>query len=239
MLNLNGKKILLIGASGRIGKEAAILLSKLGAKLVLSGTDSNKLDNTFNLLEGIGHHRITFDIKNINKIDNFIENAVNLDDIKLDGLVYCAGIMDTISLENTNFEFLYNMMLVNYFGFVEVVRHFSNTKNSNGGSIVTISSYSSINGDVGELAYSASKGAIDSSIVVMAKELYSKNIRVNAIRPSLIEKDNFTKREQLILDIMETGPIKLKNIAEQIAFLLSDSSSGVYGRCFDVRGYLV
>ncbi len=239
MLNLDGKKILVMGATGGIGKETAVLLSKLGAKLVISGKDINRLEEVFNILEGTGHRKVTFDIKNIDGISTFIKDIVEFDNIKLDNLVYIAGIIPTMPIKNTSYDFLHNVMLVNYFGFVELVRHFSNNKNSDGGSIVVISSYASINGDKGQLAYSASKGAIDSSIVVMAKELYSKNIRVNAIRPSLIEKSDFTTEEQIVIDKMATGPIKIKNIAEQIAFLLSDCSSGVYGRCFDVRGYLV
>ena len=77
-------------------------------------------------------------------------------------------------------------------------------------------------------------------MIVMAKELYSKNIRVNAIRPSIVKCDEFNLNDTTkeIVDFMQTGPINPKNIAEQIAFLLSDCSSGVYGRCFDVKGYL-
>lgn len=240
MLNLNDKKILVMGATGGIGRQTAILLSKLGAKLVISGRDISRLEKTFNLLEGIGHNKIAFDIKYIDKISNFIKDIVEFDNIKLDGLVYSTGIIPTMPIKNTSYEFLHNVMLVNYFGFVEMVRHFSSKKNSNGGSVVALSSYASINGDKGQLAYSASKGAIDSSVIVMAKELYSKNIRVNAIRPSIVncEEFNLSDRSKEIVNIMQTGPIEPKNIAEQIAFLLSDCSSGVYGRCFDVRGYL-
>ncbi|UXC29336.1 SDR family oxidoreductase [Aliarcobacter butzleri] len=240
MLNLKDKKILVMGATGGIGRETAILLSKLGAKLVISGRSTDRLEEVFNLLEGIGHNKIAFDIKDIDKISTFIKDIVEFDNIKLDGLVYSTGIIPTMPIKNTNYEFLHNVMLVNYFGFAEMVRNFSNKKFSNGGSIVALSSYASINGDKGQLAYSASKGAIDSSIVVMAKELFTKNIRVNAIRPAIVncEELNLNDRTEQLVNLMQTGPINPKNIAEQVAFLLSDCSSGVYGRCFDIRGYL-
>ena len=134
-------------------------------------------------------------------------------------------------------------MVINYYAFVEMVRLYSDKRVSDGGSIVAISSYSSINGDKGQLAYAASKSAIDSSVIVMSKELYSKNIRVNAIRPAII-KGETTNIEilptsiQNIIEKMKTGLIDPNIIAEQIAFLISDCSSGVYGRCFDVKGYL-
>ncbi len=241
MLNLNDKKILVMGSTGGIGRETAALLSKLGAKLVISGRDINKLEKVFSILEGTGHRKIAFDIKNINSISTFIQDIVEFDNKKLDGLVYCTGIIPTMPIKNTNYDFLSNVMLINYFGFVEIVRNFSNKKFSNGGSIVTLSSYASINGDKGQLAYSASKGAIDSSIIVMAKELYSKNIRVNAIRPAIVNCEglDLNNRTNEIIQLMQTGPIDPKNIAEQVAFLLSDCSRGVYGRCFDVRGYLL
>lgn len=230
-----------MGSTGGIGRETAALLSKLGAKLVISGRDINKLEKVFSILEGTGHRKIAFDIKNINSISTFIQDIVEFDNKKLDGLVYCTGIIPTMPIKNTNYDFLSNVMLINYFGFVEIVRNFSNKKFSNGGSIVTLSSYASINGDKGQLAYSASKGAIDSSIIVMAKELYSKNIRVNAIRPAIVNCEglDLNNRTNEIIQLMQTGPIDPKNIAEQVAFLLSDCSRGVYGRCFDVRGYLL
>ncbi|MDN5066830.1 SDR family oxidoreductase, partial [Aliarcobacter butzleri] len=127
--------------------------------------------------------------------------------------------------------------------FVEAVRLYADKRVSNGGSIVVMSSYSSINGDKGQLAYSASKSAIDSSVVVMSKELYSKNIRVNAIRPAIIQGED-TNIELLpvsiknIIEKMKIGLIDPNILAEQVAFLISDYSSGVYGRCFDVKGYL-
>ncbi len=240
MLNLKDKKILVMGATSGIGRETAILLSKLGAKLVISGRNIDRLDEVFNLLEGNLHRRIPFDIKNINEVSTFIKDIVEFDNIKLDGLVYSTGLIPTMPIKNTDYKFLHNIMLVNYFGFAEMVRNFSNKKLSDGGSIVALSSYASINGDKGQLAYSASKGAIDSSIVVMAKELFAKNIRVNAIRPAIVncEELNLNDRTKELVNLMQTGPIDPKNVAEQIAFLLSDCSSGVYGRCFDVRGYL-
>lgn len=243
MVELNSKKILVMGASGGIGSNTAIKLSKLGAKLVISGRDTDRLAQTLNKLEGSGHHAIPFDIKELDKIMDFMKSVVEIDNEKLSGLVYSTGVVPIRPIKNTTSSFLHDIMITNYYGFVEIVRCFSNKKISEGGSIVALSSYASINGDKGQLAYSASKAAIDSSIIVMTKEFYSKGIRVNAIRPANVayenmDKDNLLAGTREITEKMKTGAINPENIADQIAFLLSDYSSGVYGRCFDVRGYL-
>ncbi len=241
MLNLNNKKILITGASGNIGRHTAILLSELGAKVIITGRDSKNLDETFSLLKGDCHQKFVFDLKNLSEISTFVKDIVARDAQKLDGLVFCAGFGVVLPLKDTSSEILQEIMQVNFYAFVEFVRAFSNKKFSNNpSSIVAISSYAAINGDKGQLAYAASKGAMDSAIMVMAKELFAKGIRVNAIRPAMIydENRNYNDRELQLADMMQTGMIDPKNLAEQIAFLLSQSSSGVYGRCFDVRGHL-
>lgn len=243
MISLKNKKILVLGASGSVGRSVAIKLSQLGAKVVIQGRNKIKLENTFSQLIGTGHYSISFDLCNLDKIDELMNLAVNFDNEKLTGMVYCAGIMPIRPIKSTKSDFLHETMLINYYAFVEAVRLYADKRISNGGSIVVMSSYSSINGDKGQLAYSASKSAIDSSVVVMSKELYSKNIRVNAIRPAIIQGED-TNIELLpvsiknIIEKMKIGLIDPNILAEQVAFLISDYSSGVYGRCFDVKGYL-
>ena len=242
MINLDGKKILLMGATGNTGKATAIKLARLGANVILSGRDDKKGDGILSSLNGGAHRYVHFDVRNIQEISDFINDIVKFDGVKLDGLVYAAGLIPVLPIKNTTYDFLYDVMLVNYFAFAEITRCFSNKKNSNpGGSIVALSSYAAMNGDKGQLAYAASKGAIDSSIIVMAKELHAKGIRVNAIRPAIIaeyEYNELPQRTQQLVDMIQTGMIEPEILAAQIAFLLSDASSGVYGRCFDVRGYL-
>lgn len=243
MVELIGKKILVLGASGNIGRQVAIKLSKLGANVIISGRNIQKLDETFSMLEGKGHFSIVLDVLNLTEISTQLDLIVKRDGQKLSGLVYCAGVMPIRPLKNTDYSFLHNTMIVNYYGFVETVRCFSNKKISEKGSIVALSSYASQNGDKGQLAYAASKGAIDSSILIMAKELYQKGLRVNAIRPAIVNDDQFDIKNvsigiQNTIEKMRTGLIDVNNLTDQIAFLISDYSSGVYGRCFDVRGYL-
>lgn len=243
MIELKEKIIIITGASGFIGKQVAIKLSQLGANIILSGRNKKALDETFSLLEGDKHHILVHDVCNLNETMGFMKSIVETTKSKLSGLVYCSGIFPLRPLKSINYDYLHNMMLTNYYGFIEMAKCFSDKRISNGGSIVVLSSYASKNGDKGQLAYSASKGAIDSSVIVMAKELSKKNIRVNSIRPAALlpdymELENLPIGVQQIINDMKTGPIEPINIAEQIAFLLSDNAHGLTGNCFDVKGYL-
>lgn len=244
MIELKGQKILILGASGFIGSQVAIKLSKLGANVIISGRNEEKLQNTFSKLEGSGNHSRLFDIKDLNNIQEFLKNIVNIDGKKISGLVYCNGIATIRPLKTTTPEFLHDMMITNYYAFIEMVKKFSDkricTKNA---SIVALSSYASNYGNKGQLAYSATKAAMDSSIKIIAKELYSKGIKINSIRPAALlpEEINFDDLPLSIQELitqMKTGPIDSINIAEMIAFLISKYSDGITGKCLDVKGYL-
>lgn len=244
MINLNHKKILVLGASGFIGEQVAIKLSTLGARVILSGRNKEKLKSTFFKLKGNNHSICPFDINEKNQIKDFLKSIVELDNKKISGFVYCNGMANLRPLKNTNLDFSNTLMDMNYYSFIEIVRLFSDKRISEEASIVSISSIASINGDKGQLAYSASKGALDSSIKVIAKELYTKEIRINNIRPAAllpedIEFDTLPDAIKKTIIDMKTGPISPESIADQTCFLLSDFSKGITGKSFDVRGYLI
>ena len=240
MLNLKNKKILIIGC-GTIGDATAQILSEFGSKVVISDTNKLALDRTFLKLSGGNHRKVLFDVTQIDKIKNFIVDIVKFDNTKLDGLVYAVDKNLTASLMDTSLELLQDVMMVNFFAFIEVVKAFvdEDTYNVNS-SIVAVSNYASLGADKGQIAYGASKAAMDNSMSAIAKEIYHKGIRINSIRPAIVQGDKqLSEREKELVAMMHTGPIDPKILAQQIAFLLSDASSGVYGRHFDVRGYLV
>lgn len=240
MINLKDKKILVLGATGGVGSSLAHVLDSYGASLVLSGRNIQKLDELISSLSSKGHYAVPFDVRNIYGIGKFIKDVVDLDSKKLDGVVYSAATIPVVPIKNSDYDFMLDVMNINFFAFAEVVRHFSNRKNHNANSsVVVLSSYASINADKAQLAYAASKGAIDSSVVVMAKELFCRQIRVNSIRPAIIKTDEvLNQRQQEIVEAMQTGMIEQDKLSHHIAFLLSEASSGVYGRCFEVRGCL-
>lgn len=243
-MDLTGKTILVTGASAGLGKETAITLSKLGAKVIAVARNAEALKETVSLMDGNDNAYYVFDLKKIDEIETLVKTIVS-EHGKLDGLVHCAGIATMRPLKMTTYEFLHDMMLVNFYSFVELTRVYSNKKNNNGGSIVVMSSIASQSGDKSKTAYCASKAAIDGAVKVLSKELASKNIRVNSIVAGFIKTDMYERyieqagedlANDLVLNRQFLGFGKPVDIANAIAYLLSDASEFVTGTGMVVDG---
>lgn len=243
-MDLTGKTILVTGASAGLGKETAITLSKLGANVIAVARNAEALKETVSLMDGTDNAYYVFDLKKIDEIEALVKTIV-AEHGKLEGLVHCAGIATMRPLKMTTYEFLHDMMLVNFYSFVELTRVYSNKKNNNGGSIVVMSSIASQSGDKSKTAYCASKAAIDGAVKVLSKELASKNIRVNSIVAGFIKTDMYEQyieqagedlANDLILNRQFLGFGKPVDIANAIAYLLSDASEFVTGTGMVVDG---
>ena len=242
-LDLKDKRILVTGASSGIGRETSILLSKLGAKTVLAARNEERLKQAMDALDGGGHGYYCFDFKEISKIEDLMQRIVG-DGGKLDGFVHCAGIFSAIPLQLSVFEVIHEIMLVNFYSFVELARIFAKKKiNNNGGNIVAVSSVASLSGTNALTAYSASKAAVDGTVRVLARELYSKKIRVNSIMPSHVKTpmaDKFfeeyegTESEKYSRQRQYMGLIEPLCVASTIAFLLSNASFYINGSAVPV-----
>jgi NAD(P)-dependent dehydrogenase (short-subunit alcohol dehydrogenase family) len=185
-LDLSEKNIMVTGASSGIGREIAILLSKLGANVIMVARNEERLKETYNELEPGNHSYYLLDFNNPDAIESMMDN-VCASGLKLNGLVHSAGISRTMPLQYLKLSDLGSIMSVNFFSFVELAKHFSKRKNNNnGGSIVAISSISSKVGARGLTAYCASKGALESAIRSMALDLAPKKIRINSVAPGMI-----------------------------------------------------
>ncbi len=244
MFNLQNKKILVIGASGTLGSNLASILSSLGAKLIIAGRDKKRLQKLFSTLVGEGHEVRIIDVLQVDKLAEFMQSCVN-DGVKLSGLVYVTGIFPYIPLRVQSVENLEYTMRINFYGFVEVVKQFSKkTISENESSIVVFSSYAAINPGKSQLAYGASKAAVDNAVMVMAKELAKRKIRVNSIRPAEIEKEESIDENLFIQDEVEelikaqNGAIEKNQISKLVAFLLSDNAMYINGEHLDIKGLL-
>lgn len=244
-MDLTGKHILITGASSGMGKATAIHLSKLGAKLSLIARDEERLKDTLNQLDGEGHFMYLVDLKDIQKIENLIGEIVDISG-PLDGLSHCAGIATMRPLSMTNQEFLHDMMLINFYSFIELIRCASKKNRFNkGASFIGMSSIGSKYGDKSKTGYCASKAAMDSAVRCMAKELAYKEIRVNTVVAGLIKTDMYDSfietagEESLALNVSTNqyfGIGKPIDVANAIAYLLSDASKFVTGTGFVVDG---
>ncbi len=236
-MNLNGKTILITGASDGIGKATALLASQLGAKVVMIARSEDKLRTVMNMLEGEDHTWYSYDLKKIDGIEPLIKKLVN-ENGAFDGFVHSAGISSMRPLKMTNYEFLHDMMLINFYSFIEITRCISKKGNyKKNMSIVAMSSSASVKGDKSKTAYCASKSAIDGAIRAMAKELGDKKIRINSIVAGFIKtymferfKEKTGKDENDVqFDKYCLGIGEPFDVANAIAFLLSDSSRIITG----------
>ena len=237
-MDLTGKRIMITGASGGIGKVTSIQLSKLGAKVVLLDVFLDRLQKTMAALDGEDHRCYTINLKRIEEIEPLIARIY--DEVgTMDGLVHCAGIAPMRPFKMTRYEDILPTMQINFFSFVEMVRCITQKKRfSVGGSIVAMSSTGSIHGKPTKVAYSASKAAIDAAIRCMICDLKQKKIRINSIMPSWVKTDmyaSFLRDYPDSRDIKEieerqymgvSEPIEVANV---IAFLLSDATKTITG----------
>ncbi len=238
--SLEGKTILVTGASSGIGKATAIECSKLGARVVITGRDEARLQQTLSSLEGEGHVVITADLGEDDGIRFLVERVP-----VLNGIVHAAGISDTVLFQFLKKERLENIFNINFFAPVVLSQLLLKKKLlQKGGSIVFLSSIDGpVTAHIGNSMYSATKGALSAMMQNMSIELASKGIRVNAVLPGmtetpLIHNDDITQ-EQLNKD-MELYPLKRyadpREIAWAIIYLLSDASTFTIGANLVVDG---
>lgn len=244
-LTLQNKKILVTGASSGIGKATAIYLSKLGAKIVLTGRNKERLEETKRLLEGNQHSLVQFDLTDLDNIEKIFEMALE-DNIKLNGFVHCAGIPYVMPLRVLTPSAMIDCFKNDFFCFVELVRQYSRAKYSEGGSIVAISSVSTERLIGGEIAYCTAKAALNNAIMSMATELSKKHIRINGvlvgnILTEMLEK-TFAKYDNREMKDNEVKQSLIgrwgvpEDVAATCAFLLSEMSSFTTASLVDCAG---
>ncbi len=237
-MELTGKKILISGACGGIGKATALRLSQLGASVILIDVYQEKLQQVLESLDKGDHAAYPINLKDIESIESVIAQIYN-DNGKLNGFVHCAGIAPMRPFKMTEYDDILPTMKINFFSFVEIVRCITNKKRfEDGGSIVAMSSTGSIHGKPTKTAYSASKAAIDASIRCMVCDLQKRKIRINSVMPSWVNTDmykSFLRDYPDSKDIREIeerqymGVSEPEEVANVIAFLLSDATRTITG----------
>lgn len=244
-MDLSGKRILVTGATGGMGRETSVQLSRLGAKVVLCDMDMDALQQVYGMLEGDGHAMYCLNLNDIDQIEDLVKQMV-LDCGSFHGFAHCAGIAPMRPLKMTKKEDIIHVMDANLFSFIEIVRCI--TKKGcfeDGGSIVAISSTASIQGKQSKVAYSASKAALDGAIRCLVCDLKKKKIRVNSIMPCWVNTRMYKGYIDRYPDTFEVQEIHEKQymgvtepieVANTIAFLLSDAAKTITGTSILIDG---
>jgi NAD(P)-dependent dehydrogenase (short-subunit alcohol dehydrogenase family) len=237
IVELTGKQILVTGATSGVGKETALLLSNLGAKVILIDKNEELLNGVLELMNDNRSCIYSFDINDIEIIEPKIKEIVSKHG-PFNGVAFCSGSGGVRPLSLSKHIFVQELMNANLYTFFELVRII--TKKGSfviGGSIVALSSVSSIRGLKSKTAYSASKAALNAAVKGISAELGNKKIRVNSILKGGVESDTHKDYLKNVMDLDKgkdlkkqfLGLIKPEEIANMIAFLLSDATRTITG----------
>ena len=235
---LEGKQILVTGASSGIGRSIAILCSKMGAHVILTARNKERLDETLKQLSGTGHLVRAADLTLVDEVSHLVNEMP-----KLDGIVHCAGVGSRVFCKSITRSDIMEVMDVNFIAPVLLQASIlANKKINRSASIVFVSSRAYDFPSVGNAVYSASKGAIMSYSKCLALELAPRLIRVNCICPGMVWTDLIcnTLKEEDLKFAEQSYPLKrfgkVEDVANLAVYLLSNGSSWMTGSSIDLSG---
>lgn len=240
--SLEGKTILITGASSGIGRMTAIECSKLGARLILLARSADKLDDVLSVLDNqqLDHQKIVVDIADTSKLLAAVKDLPILD-----GCVSNAGIGNTLPVQFYTPEEVNRIYSVNVFAPMMLIKYLVKQKKlKKPASVVFTSSAGGVyvagpcNG-----IYDSSKNALHAYMRVAALELGRKGIRFNSVNPGMIETE-FIHGGTLTEEQLEEDKKKYvlgrygspSDVAYGIIYLLSDASSWITGTDLKIDG---
>lgn len=241
---LEGKTIVITGASSGIGRQCAIDCAKMGARIIIIGRNEERLNETSKLLEGVNHISLVADIINFKEFDIILSECLSKIG-PINGFIHAAGIEKTLLLRNLKPNDFIDIYTTNLISGINILKAISKKNNhTNDCKAVFISSITASVARVGTLAYTASKGAIVSAVRELAIELAPKGINVNCISPGTVltpMMENFlsTLSDEDRAKRLEGFPIgvgKPKDISLACVFLLSDAARWITGQNIIIDG---
>ena len=242
--------VLITGGSRGIGAACALLAAQQGWAVAVNYTrDAQAALQVVQAIQTQGGHAQAFQADvgveaDVHRLFQEVDQSMGL----LHGLINNAGVVDVACrVEDMSWQRLERMMRINVLGSFacagQAVKRMSKRHGGQGGSIVNLSSAAAYLGAPGQYVdYAASKGAIDTFTLGLAKEVATEGIRVNGVRPGLILTDIHAsggqpdRAHQLASQVPMQRPGTAEEVAESVVWLLGDAASYVTGSLINVGG---
>lgn len=237
--SLEGKTILVTGASSGIGRSVAIECSKMGACMVITGRNKERLDETFGQLQGDGHISIVADMTHYEDVVRVVDSVP-----ALDGVSHNAGITKVVMVKHLQFSDLNDIMNTNTLSPILLTQLLVKNRKINKNSSIVFTSSLSGNYCVhyGESMYAASKGAISGFAKGAALDLSRSRIRVNCVCPGIVRTNIFSGvlTEEELEAKQQYFPLKRfgepTDVAYAIIYFLSDAACWITGAELKIDG---
>lgn len=239
--SLAGRRIVVAGASSGLGRAAAITLAGAGAQLILLGRNEDRLRDVAETAGG--HEWRAVDLADDNAADTIVrEIAANA---PIDGIFHSAGTSLVAPMRMTKTAQIDDLFGAAVYGALGIARAASRRGvMRDGGSIVFMSSVSSLRGRRGMVAYSSAKAATSGLVRALAIELAERGIRVNSIAAGAIETEMHhdfanTVSKEMVANYRSLHPLgfgRADDVAQAVMFLVSDASRWITGVDLSVDG---
>ncbi|MGV7221328.1 MAG: 3-oxoacyl-[acyl-carrier-protein] reductase [Nitrospinales bacterium] len=242
-MDLNGKVALVTGGAQGIGQVIGEELARLGAHVILGDVNGDGANKTAEAINNDGGSAtgVKLDVTNIENVQEVFKSIIK-DRGQLDILVNNAGITRDgllMRMKEQDWDFVLAVNLKGSFLCSQLaVKQMMKQKS---GSIVNIASIVGLMGNLGQANYSASKAGLIGLTKTTAREVGSRGIRVNAIAPGFIDTEmtrvlDDKVQEKLIEQIPMARLGQPKDIADCVAFLVSDNSKYITGQVVGING---
>lgn len=238
--SLSGKRLLITGASSGIGRQTAISCAAMGAQLIITGRNIERLQETADRLEGEGHICVVADLTQEQDIASLAEQTG-----LVDGIVHAAGVSKLAPARLIKRAHLEDMLTNNTYAPILLTKELlAKRKIAKNGSVLFISAIASHVGPLASTAYSASKAALLGAMRSMALEVAKQGIRVNCLSPGYVRtpmldnlaQDGVGSDSNYILGPLGIG--EPEDIAYAAIFYLSDASRWITRNYFIMDGGL-
>ena len=240
--DLTGKRVLVTGATSGLGRQSAISASQMGARVIITGRDKERLAETFSHLHGVDHQAFPADLT----IE--AERGTLVDQLPpLDGIAHCAGFAPLLPFgfnDQKRYHETYGINVEAPLFFTQ--RLFKNRRLNRGASLVFIASVGAFRGAKGHSLYAGSKAALVGMVRVLAHELAGMKVRANCISPGTVRTEivdalaSHISHEAVAADeaLYPLGYGTAEDVANAVVYFLSPASRWVTGTNFIMDGGL-